>query len=96
MFLAQQTQAKNINGEAYNFSRDEPLSVLDIYREVCSVVVGEYVEPKILSATTAEIKNQHLDSSKARKELGWKSTVTLEKGITKTFEWYLNYFKGNK
>jgi len=96
MFLAQQTEAKNINGEAYNFSRDEPLSVLDIYREVCSVVVGEYVEPKILSATTAEIKNQHLDSSKARKELGWKSTVTLEKGITKTFEWYLNYFKGNK
>jgi nucleoside-diphosphate-sugar epimerase len=60
------------------------------------VVVGKYVEPKILSTTTAEIKDQHLDSSKAREELGWKSTVTLEKGITKTFDWYLNYFKDNK
>lgn len=96
LFLAEQTETKNIQGEAYNFSRDEPLSVLDIYREVCSVVVGKYVEPKILSTTTAEIKDQHLDSSKAREELGWKSTVTLEKGITKTFDWYLNYFKDNK
>jgi CDP-glucose 4,6-dehydratase len=96
LFLAEQTETKNIQGEAYNFSRDEPLSVLDIYREVCSVVVGKYVEPKILSTTTAEIKDQHLDSSKARKELGWKSTVTLEKGITKTYDWYLNYFKDKK
>ena len=96
LFLAEQTETRNIQGEAYNFSRDEPLSVLDIYREICSVVVGKYVEPKILSTTTAEIKDQHLDSSKAREELGWKSTVTLEKGITKTFDWYLNYFKDNK
>jgi CDP-glucose 4,6-dehydratase len=96
LFLAEQTETKNIQGEAYNFSRDEPLSVLDVYREVCSVVVGKYVEPKILSTTTAEIKDQHLDSSKARKELGWKSTVTLEKGITKTYDWYLNYFKDKK
>jgi CDP-glucose 4,6-dehydratase len=96
LFLAEQTETKNIQGEAYNFSRDEPLSVLDIYREVCRVVIGKYVEPKILSTTTAEIKDQHLDSSKARKELGWKSTVTLERGITKTFDWYLNYFKDNK
>jgi CDP-glucose 4,6-dehydratase len=96
MFLAQQTETRNIQGEAYNFSRDEPLSVLDIYREVCSVVVGKYIEPKILSSTTAEIKYQHLDSAKAREELGWKSTVTLEKGITKTFDWYLNYFKDKK
>jgi CDP-glucose 4,6-dehydratase len=96
MFLAQQTETMNIQGEAYNFSRDEPLSVLEIYREVCSVVVGKYVEPKILSMTTAEIKDQHLDSSKARKELGWKSSMTLEKGITKTFDWYFNYFKDKK
>ena len=96
MFLAQQTETMNIQGEAYNFSRNEPLSVLDIYKEVCSVVVGKYVEPKMLSMTTAEIKAQHLDSSKAREELGWKSTVTLEKGITKTYDWYVNYFKDNK
>ena len=96
MFLAQQAEIKNITGEAYNFSRDEPLSVLDIYQEICKVVVGKYIEPKILSTTAAEIKDQHLDSSKARVELGWKSTVTLEKGITKTFDWYLNYFKDKK
>ena len=46
--------------------------------------------------TSTEIKDQHLDSSKAREELGWKSTVTLEKGITKAYDWYVNYFKDNK
>lgn len=96
MFLAEQTESKKIKGEAYNFSRDEPHSVLEMYKKVCEVVVGKYVEPKILSTTTAEIKNQHLDSSKARKDLGWKSTVNLEDGIKKTYEWYVNYFKGNK
>lgn len=96
MFLAQQAEIKNITGEAYNFSRDEPLSVLDIYQEICKVVVGKYIEPKILSTTAAEIKDQHLDSTKARVELGWESTITLEKGITKTFDWYLNYFKDKK
>ena len=93
MFLAQKTETKNIQGGAYNFSRDEPLSVLDIYKEICSVVVGKYVEPRILSNTTAEIKDQHLNSSKARQELGWKSIVNLNEGITKTYTWYANYFR---
>lgn len=96
MFLAQQTETKNINGEAFNFSRDEPLSVIDIYKAVCNAVVGKFVEPKVLSATTSEIKDQHLDSSKARKELGWKSNISLEIGIAKTLDWYLKYFKENK
>jgi CDP-glucose 4,6-dehydratase len=95
MFLAQQTETKNINGEAFNFSRDEPLSVIDIYKAVCNAVLGKFVEPKVLSATTSEIKDQHLDSSKARKELGWKSNISLEIGIAKTLDWYLKYFKEN-
>ncbi len=96
MFLAEQTETKNIQGDAYNFSRDGPLSVLDIYREICHVVAGKYIQPEILSNTTSEIKDQHLDSSKAREELGWKSMVSLEKGLIKTYTWYLNYLKVNK
>ena len=33
-----------------------------------------------------------LDSTKIRKELGWKPEVTFEEGIKKTIEWY----KSNK
>jgi CDP-glucose 4,6-dehydratase len=75
-------------GDAYNFSRDEPTSVLDIYRAICQATVGEYVEPIIKNEIKSEIKDQHLDSSKARKTLQWRSGVNLEIGLQKTSKWY--------
>jgi len=35
-------------------------------------------------------KSVRFDSSKAARELGWKSVVPLEAGLRKTFEWYGN------
>ncbi len=75
-------------GSAYNFSRDEPISVLEIYRAICKATVGEFVEPIIMNEIKAEIKNQHLDSSKARETLQWRSSVNLESGLQKTSRWY--------
>ena len=85
-----------IPGEAYNFSRDEPISVLDIYRAISDEIVGRYVEPKIMDSAKSEIIDQHLDSSKARKELGWVSSITLKEGLKRTHKWYLDFFsRGN-
>jgi CDP-glucose 4,6-dehydratase len=75
-------------GDSYNFSRDEPTSVLEIYRAICHATVGEYVEPIIKNETKSEIKDQHLDSSKARETLQWRSGVNLESGLQKTSKWY--------
>jgi CDP-glucose 4,6-dehydratase len=47
--LSEVSQSKNLNGEAFNFSRDEPLSVLELYREISMIVVGKYIEPQIQS-----------------------------------------------
>jgi CDP-glucose 4,6-dehydratase len=44
--------------------------------------------PKILNSAKNEIKDQHLDSSKAKKVLGWKSNFTLTDGLTETINWY--------
>jgi CDP-glucose 4,6-dehydratase len=89
--LSEVSQAKEINGEAFNFSRDEPLSVLDLYKEISTIVVGTYVEPEIQNSARSEIKDQHLNSSKAKSILGWESKVTLEHGLTKTVSWYKSY-----
>ena len=32
--------------------------------------------------------NINIDSTKAKKEFGWKQKITLEKGIKKTINWY--------
>ena len=86
--LAVETEKGKINGEAFNFSRDEPLSVIDLYKQICHAFNDSYVEPKILNSAKNEIKDQHLDSSKAKKVLGWKSNFTLTDGLTETINWY--------
>jgi len=86
--LAVETEKGRINGEAFNFSRDEPLSVMDLYKQICQAFNNSYVEPKILNSAKNEIKDQHLDSSKAKKVLGWKSNFTLTDGLTETINWY--------
>lgn len=93
LHLGSAAEMQNINGQAYNFSRDEPLNVLTLYKAICLAVVGHEVEPRILNSTRSEIQDQHLDSSKARNELKWSSHVSLEQGLAKTHEWYSNYLK---
>lgn len=92
--LAEISQSKSINGEAFNFSRDEPLSVLDLYREISMTAVGKYVEPEIKNTAISEIKDQHLNSAKAHSVLGWKSSVDLQSGLEKTLNWYKSYLAG--
>lgn len=86
--LANHQFKTSLLGEAFNFSRDEPTSVLEIYRAICKATVGEYVEPIIKNDIKSEIKDQHLDSSKARTTLHWRSGVNLESGLQKTSKWY--------
>ncbi len=92
--LSEVSQTKNLNGEAFNFSRDEPLSVLSLYREISLIVAGKYIEPEIKNSAKSEIKDQHLNSRKAHSVLGWKSSVTLQSGLEKTFNWYKTYLAG--
>jgi CDP-glucose 4,6-dehydratase len=96
MHMADAVSSAGIPGEAFNFSRDEPISVLDIYRAISDEIVGRYVEPKIMDSAKSEIIDQHLDSSKARKELGWVSNITLKEGLKRTHKWYQDFFnRGN-
>lgn len=92
--LSEVSQKQNLNGEAFNFSRDEPLSVLNLYKSISKAVVGKYIDPEIQNTAKSEIRDQHLNSSKAQTILGWKSSITLEDGLIKTVSWYKSYFKG--
>lgn len=94
--LAEVSQNKNINGEAYNFSRDEPLNVMELYKQICLATLGKYLEPKVLNTVKSEIKDQHLNSAKAKNALGWSSQVSLELGLTRTVAWYKQYLAGAK
>lgn len=94
LVLAEALDGKVSPGEAYNFSDEKPLSVMDIYKAVCKAVVGERVEPKVLGQARDEIKDQYLDSAKARMSLGWSANWSLDRGLSTTVEWYRSLFDG--
>ena len=88
-YLTLGQNALSIQGNGvYNFSTDKAYSVIDIYKEICLVTSGKFITPNILNSAVNEIHDQHLDSSKARRELGWSAQLTLESGLRMTRDWY--------
>ncbi len=74
-------------GESFNFSAGKPLSVLEIV-DAIRVEMKSKLEPIILNEASNEIREQHLDSSKAHTVLNWRARFGLEEGLPRTIEWY--------
>jgi CDP-glucose 4,6-dehydratase len=85
--LAEQLKKKKLAGEAFNFSDENPMTVLEFIR-LMEKVAGKKLKYKILDQAKYEIKHQYLDSKKSRKVLGWKPRFTLEQGLSRAIDWY--------
>lgn len=81
--------AKNSDlcGEAFNFSLGAPLSVIELVKEIL-LQMGSELRPEILNEASNEIRDQHLDASKAHEKLGWSPEYGLSEGMRRTIEWY--------
>lgn len=93
MFLAEKLAGnRDIFGEAYNFSNERPLTVVDLVRLIMKEM--DYKgEPQILNEASHEIKVQVLSAQKAHDQLGWSPLYTLEEGLRSTIKWYQEFFK---
>jgi len=78
---------RGLAGRAFNFSLEEPLTVLEMVERILAVM-GSDLRPEIRNEVSNEIRAQYLDSSRARTELGWRPIVGLEEGLRRTVEWY--------
>jgi CDP-glucose 4,6-dehydratase len=87
LMLAEQLRKKNLAGAAFNFSDENPLTVLELVKKI-SAVLGKKPKYIILNQARYEIKSQFLSSAKARKVLGWRPKMTLDKGLRITSNWY--------
>lgn len=91
MTLSEQIKEKKLAGEAFNFSNEEPLTVLEIVNKVIEVMDSD-LEPIILNEASNEIEKQYLSAQKARSMLNWTPFYTMEEGLEKTVEWYKMFF----
>ena len=90
--LAAAPGRQGVRGEAFNFSPQRPLTVLEITRAVLAAM-GSSAEPVILNSARAEIKDQYLDAGKAFKVLDWRPRHSLEQGLEATLAWYRAHFR---
>jgi CDP-glucose 4,6-dehydratase len=93
--VAESITKKNISGEAFNFSTESRMTVIEIVNEIRSIIGKGDLEPLILNQNLKEIPEQLLSAEKAHKILGWYPKYDLKKGISETVEWYRNYFRGD-
>lgn len=90
LFLAQKMRNLKLYGEAFNFSNESPITVVELIKLIAKIAKCK-VNYKILNQAQFEIKHQYLCAAKARKVLGWRPKYSLEQGLKETIEWYQNY-----
>ena len=88
LHLAEQMDRKEIWGEAFNFSNELQITVLELVQNILSIIGKTHLVPVILNQANNEIKHQYLSAEKARQLLGWRSHYSLEQGLKETIDWY--------
>lgn len=93
LFLAEKMDSMKIYGEAFNFSNEIQVTVLELVHRILKLMGRKDLKPKILNQVKGEIRHQYPSAEKARKLLGWKPEYTLEEGLKGTIEWYRAFFE---
>ena len=93
--LAEQLEAKNLTGQCFNISTDQPYTVLELVNTILTIMKATHLKPIILAQATNEIPAQHLSSEKICTTLGWKATYGVINGLKETISWYRNAYENN-
>jgi CDP-glucose 4,6-dehydratase len=86
--LAERLPDPAVTGTAFNFGNERPLSVLDMVGLILGLMGRTWLVPKVLDEATHEIPEQYLDCGKARQQLGWRPTYSIEDALRETIGWY--------
>ncbi|HNP61843.1 MAG TPA: GDP-mannose 4,6-dehydratase, partial [Nitrospirales bacterium] len=93
LLLALHAREEGVRGEAFNFSGEQPWTVLDVVREIQIQMECHQLAPIVMNQANAEIRDQYLDSSKAKRMLKWAPLYSLEKGLAETITWYKEFLE---
>ena len=94
LLLAEKLDDRKVKGEAFNFGTGKPISVMELYRKIATLM-GKDIKPKVLGEAKNEIDRQYLSSEKARRILGWAPKYTLEQGLRESIEWHRDFLEKN-
>ncbi len=93
LLMAARSDADGVAGEAFNFGPNRPVSVLDVVDLIARLMGTTDLRPVVLNEAAAEIRDQYLDSTKARDRLAWGPKFGLEQGLQLTIDWYRGFLQ---
>ena len=80
MRLAEYLDDGQAQGQAFNFSPERAINVLDLVARIQRLMGCEHLTPDVRNTAQGEIPSQYLSSERARRALGWHPQFTLDDG----------------
>ncbi|MDB6181166.1 dTDP-glucose 4,6-dehydratase [Paracoccus fistulariae] len=88
---------KGENGRSYNIGGENEARNIDLVRTICTHMDEMHPEgaphDRLITFVTdrpGHDRRYAIDPERIRDELGWRPSVTVEEGLRRTVEWYLN------
>lgn len=91
MHLATKMDGLPILGEAFNFSNEQQITVLELVNLILKIMGRVDLKPVILNEVRNEIVHQYLSAKKAREILQWNPGYSIEAGLRETIQWYRDF-----
>jgi dTDP-glucose 4,6-dehydratase len=89
--------AKGQVGRSYNIGGENERRNIDLVRTICAILdakrpkAGSYADQiSFVTDRPGHDARYAIDPRRIREELGWRPSVTVEEGLERTVEWYLN------
>ena len=80
---------KGKSGESYNISASNEIDVLTLVKNLLTLLDKPLSNLQFGEGRPGEDLRYSLDSSKIRRDLGWKHKIDSAEGLQKTIQWYL-------
>lgn len=75
-------------GSIYHFSPDTSISVYELVKKICTLTGHDFnTSVEMTEERPGQDARYIIDSSKARRELGWEPHISLEEGLRDTLGW---------
>ncbi|MFT7592955.1 MAG: dTDP-glucose 4,6-dehydratase [Paracoccaceae bacterium] len=84
-------------GRSYNIGGENEVTNIDLVRRICAILDEKRPGPAPYDDLITYVTDRPghdaryaIDASRIRDELGWRPSVTLEQGLQRTVQWYLD------
>jgi dTDP-glucose 4,6-dehydratase len=89
--------AKGQLGRSYNIGGENERRNIDLVRTICAILDAKRAKATPYADQISFVTDRPghdaryaIDPTRIREELGWRPSVTVEEGLERTVEWYLN------